>query len=87
MDNSPSQVSVTAREDVPPFGPVLPDPPIFTEVRNETKLLFPSMFQIYVPATARALFLLLLPLPVLQFSPEMYQFVKARQAQVKFLNE
>ncbi|XP_036930850.1 rap1 GTPase-activating protein 1 [Acanthopagrus latus] len=25
------QVSVTAREDVPPFGPVLPDPPIFTE--------------------------------------------------------
>lgn len=31
----PSQVSVTAREDVPPFGPVLPDPPIFTEVGNE----------------------------------------------------
>lgn len=30
------QVSVTAREDVPPFGPVLPDPPIFTEVRNDT---------------------------------------------------
>uniref|UniRef100_A0A671WC28 Si:ch1073-90m23.1 n=1 Tax=Sparus aurata TaxID=8175 RepID=A0A671WC28_SPAAU len=28
------QVSVTAREDVPPFGPVLPDPPIFTEVRQ-----------------------------------------------------
>ncbi|KAI1885812.1 hypothetical protein AGOR_G00207640 [Albula goreensis] len=25
------QVSVTAREDVPPFGPTLPDPPIFTE--------------------------------------------------------
>ncbi|XP_064165834.1 rap1 GTPase-activating protein 2 isoform X1 [Anguilla rostrata] len=25
------QVSVTAREDVPPFGPPLPDPPIFTE--------------------------------------------------------
>ncbi|XP_029476464.1 rap1 GTPase-activating protein 2-like isoform X2 [Oncorhynchus nerka] len=25
------QVSVTAREDVPPFGPSLPDPPIFTE--------------------------------------------------------
>uniref|UniRef100_A0A4W5QMC4 Si:ch1073-90m23.1 n=1 Tax=Hucho hucho TaxID=62062 RepID=A0A4W5QMC4_9TELE len=24
-------VSVTAREDVPPFGPSLPDPPIFTE--------------------------------------------------------
>lgn len=33
-----SQVSVTAREDVPPFGPVLPDPPIFTEVRNNTKV-------------------------------------------------
>ncbi|KAI3361129.1 hypothetical protein L3Q82_013327, partial [Scortum barcoo] len=28
------QVCVTAREDVPPFGPVLPDPPVFTEVRN-----------------------------------------------------
>ncbi|KAG9344930.1 hypothetical protein JZ751_009470 [Albula glossodonta] len=25
------RVSVTAREDVPPFGPTLPDPPIFTE--------------------------------------------------------
>ncbi|CAB1334431.1 unnamed protein product, partial [Coregonus sp. 'balchen'] len=25
------QVSVAAREDVPPFGPSLPDPPIFTE--------------------------------------------------------
>ncbi|XP_063734798.1 rap1 GTPase-activating protein 2 isoform X2 [Eleginops maclovinus] len=25
------QLSVTAREDVPPFGPVLPDPPIFTD--------------------------------------------------------
>ncbi|XP_030606280.1 rap1 GTPase-activating protein 1 isoform X2 [Archocentrus centrarchus] len=25
------QVSVTAREDVPPFGPVLPDPPVFTD--------------------------------------------------------
>uniref|UniRef100_A0A3P9J9L8 Si:ch1073-90m23.1 n=1 Tax=Oryzias latipes TaxID=8090 RepID=A0A3P9J9L8_ORYLA len=25
------QVSVTARDDVPPFGPVIPDPPIFTE--------------------------------------------------------
>ncbi|KAM4735906.1 rap1 GTPase-activating protein 2 [Anableps anableps] len=24
------QVSVTAREDVPPFGPVIPDPPLFT---------------------------------------------------------
>uniref|UniRef100_A0A7N8X4L5 Rap1 GTPase-activating protein 2-like n=1 Tax=Mastacembelus armatus TaxID=205130 RepID=A0A7N8X4L5_9TELE len=25
------QVSVTAREDVPPFGPVLPDPPVFKD--------------------------------------------------------
>ncbi|XP_014896258.1 rap1 GTPase-activating protein 2 [Poecilia latipinna] len=25
------QVSVTAREDVPPFGPVIPDPPLFTD--------------------------------------------------------
>lgn len=29
-----SQVSVTAREDVPPFGPVIPDPPLFTDVRH-----------------------------------------------------
>lgn len=28
------QVSITAREDVPPFGPPLPSPPIFTEVRT-----------------------------------------------------
>ncbi|XP_041797907.1 rap1 GTPase-activating protein 2 isoform X2 [Chelmon rostratus] len=33
------QVSVTAREDVPPFGPVLPDPPIFTELRTRSSLL------------------------------------------------
>ncbi|XP_061573045.1 rap1 GTPase-activating protein 2 [Cololabis saira] len=26
------QVSVTAREDVPPFGPVIPNPPIFTDL-------------------------------------------------------
>ncbi|XP_077382978.1 rap1 GTPase-activating protein 2-like [Festucalex cinctus] len=25
------QISVTARDDVPPFGPVLPDPPVFTD--------------------------------------------------------
>lgn len=31
------QVSVTAREDVPLFGPVLPDPPIFTDVRISTR--------------------------------------------------
>uniref|UniRef100_A0A667YLG7 Si:ch1073-90m23.1 n=1 Tax=Myripristis murdjan TaxID=586833 RepID=A0A667YLG7_9TELE len=36
---SPSQVSVTAREDVPPFGPVLPDPPIFTNLRTRSSLL------------------------------------------------
>ncbi|XP_062847869.1 rap1 GTPase-activating protein 2 [Trichomycterus rosablanca] len=30
-DGGAFQVSVTAREDVPPFGPPLPNPPIFTE--------------------------------------------------------
>ncbi|KAM8826670.1 rap1 GTPase-activating protein 2 isoform 1-T1 [Synchiropus picturatus] len=30
-DEEAYQVSVTAREDVPTFGPVLPDPPIFTD--------------------------------------------------------
>ncbi|XP_077577251.1 rap1 GTPase-activating protein 2 [Stigmatopora nigra] len=25
------QISITAREDVPPFGPILPDPPVFTD--------------------------------------------------------
>ncbi|XP_018973726.1 rap1 GTPase-activating protein 2 [Cyprinus carpio] len=30
-DGGSFQVSVTAREDVPPFGPPLPTPPIFTE--------------------------------------------------------
>lgn len=34
------QVAVTAREDVPPFGPPLPSPPIFTEV---TEIIFYSM--------------------------------------------
>lgn len=32
------QVSITAREDVPPFGPPLPSPPIFTEVRTHNGL-------------------------------------------------
>jgi len=31
---STSKVSVTGREDVPPFGPVIPDPPLFTDVGN-----------------------------------------------------
>ncbi|KAF4087696.1 hypothetical protein AMELA_G00073430 [Ameiurus melas] len=30
-DGGAFQVSITAREDVPPFGPPLPNPPIFTE--------------------------------------------------------
>ncbi|XP_068995257.1 rap1 GTPase-activating protein 1 [Embiotoca jacksoni] len=30
-DGAVYQVSVTAREDVPPFGPVHPDPPVFTD--------------------------------------------------------
>ncbi|XP_055066379.2 rap1 GTPase-activating protein 1 [Misgurnus anguillicaudatus] len=30
-DGGSFQVSITAREDVPPFGPPLPSPPIFTE--------------------------------------------------------
>lgn len=36
--SSRSQISVTARDDVPPFGPVLPDPPVFTDVRAHTTL-------------------------------------------------
>lgn len=31
----PSQVSVTAREDVPSFGPPLPSPPVFQKVRQD----------------------------------------------------
>ncbi|XP_024123577.1 rap1 GTPase-activating protein 2 isoform X2 [Oryzias melastigma] len=30
-DGTAYQVSVTARDDVPPFGPVIPDPPVFTQ--------------------------------------------------------
>ncbi|XP_019948567.2 rap1 GTPase-activating protein 2 [Paralichthys olivaceus] len=30
-DGAAYQVCVTAREDVPPFGPVIPDPPLFTD--------------------------------------------------------
>lgn len=33
------QVSVTAREDVPPFGPPLPNPAVFRKVRCLQKLL------------------------------------------------
>ncbi|XP_073171823.1 rap1 GTPase-activating protein 2 isoform X12 [Lepidochelys kempii] len=33
-DNESYKVSVTAREDVPSFGPSLPSPPVFQKVRN-----------------------------------------------------
>lgn len=41
------QVSVTAREDVPPFGPVLPDPPVFTDVRKN-RASSVSVYFVYV---------------------------------------
>lgn len=34
------QVSVTAREDVPSFGPPLPSPPVFQKVRAGTGSMF-----------------------------------------------
>ena len=41
------QVCVTARDDVPPFGPVLPDPPIFTDVRDR-EIHRRTAFNLYV---------------------------------------
>ena len=41
------QVCVTAREDVPPFGPVLPDPPIFTDVRDRDIQIMTSAFKLH----------------------------------------
>lgn len=37
---SAPQVSVTAREDVPSFGPPLPSPPVFQKVRDEMGNMF-----------------------------------------------
>ncbi|XP_066570651.1 rap1 GTPase-activating protein 2 [Amia ocellicauda] len=37
------QVSITAREDVPPFGPTLPDPPIFTELSQFREFLLTKL--------------------------------------------
>lgn len=34
------QVSVTAREDVPSFGPPLPSPPVFQKVRNGSESVY-----------------------------------------------
>lgn len=56
----PSQVSVTAREDVPPFGPVLPDPPIFTQVGNEAIIyIMNSIRNVYIYFFPLLLFLVL----------------------------
>lgn len=33
------QVSVTAREDVPAFGPPLPSPPVFQKVKTSSTIL------------------------------------------------
>lgn len=41
------QVSVTAREDVPLFGPVLPDPPIFTDVRKSNRVFVKIFCSVY----------------------------------------
>lgn len=40
-----SKVSVTAREDVPLFGPVLPDPPVFSEVGQKNQFKSPEDLQ------------------------------------------
>ncbi|XP_013855582.1 rap1 GTPase-activating protein 2 [Austrofundulus limnaeus] len=37
------KVSVSAREDVPPFGPVIPDPPIFTDRSQLREFLLTKM--------------------------------------------
>ncbi|KAL4616748.1 rap1 GTPase-activating protein 1-like [Arapaima gigas] len=37
------QVSITAREDVPPFGPALPDPPVFTETSHLREFLLTKL--------------------------------------------
>ncbi|XP_017270896.1 rap1 GTPase-activating protein 2 [Kryptolebias marmoratus] len=37
------KVSVTAREDVPPFGPVIPDPPFFTDRSQLREFLLTKM--------------------------------------------
>lgn len=44
------QVSVTAREDVPSFGPPLPSPPVFQKVRAEMGSMFQAIKKIYVYA-------------------------------------
>lgn len=38
MPDLSMQVSVTAREDVPAFGPPLPSPPVFQKVKTSTIL-------------------------------------------------
>ncbi|KFW63524.1 Rap1 GTPase-activating protein 2, partial [Pygoscelis adeliae] len=42
-DNTVYKVSVTAREDVPSFGPPLPSPPVFQKVRDETESMFQAI--------------------------------------------
>ncbi|KAM6910254.1 rap1 GTPase-activating protein 2 isoform 2-T2 [Xenentodon cancila] len=37
------QVSVTARDDVPPFGPVIPNPPIFTDLSQLREFLLAKL--------------------------------------------
>jgi len=44
------QVSVTAREDVPSFGPPLPSPPVFQKVGAETGSMFQALSKICASA-------------------------------------
>lgn len=39
MPDLSMQVSVTAREDVPAFGPPLPSPPVFQKVKTSSTIL------------------------------------------------
>nr|XP_009940146.1 PREDICTED: rap1 GTPase-activating protein 2-like [Opisthocomus hoazin] len=47
-DSTAYRVSVTAREDVPSFGPPLPSPPVFQKVGAETGSMFQALSKILV---------------------------------------
>ncbi|XP_026538472.1 rap1 GTPase-activating protein 2 [Notechis scutatus] len=58
-DNTSYKVAVTAREDVPSFGPSLPSPPVFQKVRHnpnpKTRFVFGSYGKVAIDRTRAAL--------------------------------
>ncbi|XP_048116696.1 rap1 GTPase-activating protein 2 isoform X3 [Alosa alosa] len=68
-DGGAFQVAVTAREDVPPFGPPLPSPPVFTEGSVLREFLLTKLINAEISSYKADRFSRLEPLPFCSCAP------------------